>query len=115
MPKLGRVVLALALVTIGRLAQADVGVVLADPTSIGVSQYTHAGHSLVYLSGVCAESPVRARLCEPGEQGSIVTTYPNFREDQPYAWNLVPISLYLHGSLTPGDRPLFFGRNQRGS
>ena len=107
MPRLGRVVLALALVTIGRLAQADVGVVLADPTSIGVSQYTHAGHSLVYLSGVCAESPVRARLCEPGEQGSIVTTYPNFREDKPYAWNMVPISLYLHGSLIPGDRPLY--------
>jgi len=85
--------------------------VLADPTSIGVSQYTHAGHSLVYLSSVCAESPVRARLCRPGEQGSVVTTYPNFRENIPYAWNLIPLSLYLHGTLTPGERPLYSSGN----
>lgn len=88
-------------------ARGDVGVVLADPTTVGVSVYTHAGHSLVYLSGVCAESPVRARLCEAGEQGSIVTTYPNFREAKAYAWNVVPLTLYLQGSLAPGSRLLY--------
>jgi hypothetical protein len=82
-------------------------VVLADPTGVGASQFTHAGHSLVYLSGVCAASPIRARLCEPGEQGSVVTTYPDFHETQAYSWNLVPLSLYLQGSLTPGDRLLY--------
>jgi hypothetical protein len=91
-------------------ARADIGVVLADPTTIGVSVYTHAGHSLVYLSGVCAASPIRARLCEAGEQGSVVTTYPDFRETQAYAFNLVPLSLYLYGSLTPGDRLLYGSR-----
>ncbi len=80
---------------------------LADPTTIGASRFTHAGHSLVYLSGVCAETPVRARLCGPGEQGSIVTTYPDFRESQPYSWNMVPVSLYLQGSLAPEDRILY--------
>jgi hypothetical protein len=89
---------------------ADIGVVLADPTTVGVSVYTHAGHSLVYLSGVCAASPVRARLCETGEQGSIVTTYPDFRETEAYRWNLVPLSLYLDGSLTPDDRLLYGSR-----
>lgn len=93
-----------------RVARADIGVVLADPTTVGVSVYTHAGHSLVYLSGVCAASPVRARLCEEGEEGSVVTTYPDFRETQAYAWNLVPLSLYLEGSLTPGDRVLYGSR-----
>ena len=88
-------------------AHADIGVALADPTTIGVSEWTHAGHSLVYLSGVCAASPVRARLCAPGEQGSIVTMYPNFYEAQPYSWNIVPLSLYLEGSATPGDRLLY--------
>ncbi len=104
-------VLAVAILNTTELkARADIGVVLADPTTIGVSVYTHAGHSLVYLSGVCAASPVRARLCEAGEQGSVVTTYPDFRETQAYAWNLVPLSLYLEGSLTPGDRLLFGSR-----
>jgi hypothetical protein len=73
--------------------------------------YTHAGHSLVYLSGVCAASPIKARLCEPGEQGSVVTTYPDFRETQPYSWNLVPLNLYLNGSLTFGDRLLYATRH----
>ena len=91
-------------------AKADIGVVLADPTTVGVSVYTHAGHSLVYLSGVCAASPIRARLCGAGEQGSIVTTYPDFREAQAYRWNLVPLSLYLRGSMEPDDRLLYGSR-----
>jgi hypothetical protein len=106
-----RAVLAMAILNaLDLAAKADIGVVVADPTTVGVSVYTHAGHSLVYLSGVCAASPVRARLCEAGEQGSVVTTYPDFRETQAYAWNLVPLSLYLHGSLTPGDRLLYGSR-----
>jgi hypothetical protein len=88
-------------------AYADLGVIVADPTNFGASRFTAAGHSLVYLSGVCAESPTHARLCSPGEQGSIVTMYPDFREAQPYAWNLVPLSLYLHGSLLPQTRLLY--------
>jgi hypothetical protein len=106
-----RVVLAIAILnSLDLAARADIGVVVADPTTVGVSVYTHAGHSLVYLSGVCAASPVRARLCKAGEQGSVVTTYPDFHETQAYAWNLVPLSLYLHGSLTPGDRLLYGSR-----
>jgi hypothetical protein len=104
-------VLAIAILnTTDLTARADIGVVLADPTTVGVSVYTHAGHSLVYLSGVCAASPVRARLCEAGEQGSVVTTYPDFREAQAYAWNVVPLSLYLQGSQAPGDRLLYGSR-----
>jgi hypothetical protein len=88
-------------------ARADLGVVVADPTNLGASRYTVAGHSLVYLSGVCAVSPIQARLCNPGEQGSVVTMYPNFHESQPWAWNIVPLSLYLEGSLTPDSRLLY--------
>ncbi len=80
---------------------------VADPTNLSSSRYTSPGHSLLYLSGVCPASPIRARLCRPGEQGSILTSYPNFHEVQPYRWNLVPASLYLHGSLTPGARLLY--------
>ncbi len=88
---------------------------LADPTTVGVSVYTHAGHSLVYLSGVCAASPIRARLCEAGEQGSIVTTYPDFRETEAFGWNLVPLSLYLDGSLAADDRLLYASRAVKGA
>ena len=99
--------LLFACLVAGTPARADLGVVLADPTTVGASVYTHAGHSLVYLSGVCAASPVAARLCRPGEQGSIVTTYPDFRESRDYSFNLAPLSLYLYGAQAPGQRLLY--------
>jgi hypothetical protein len=100
-----------ALVCLPVRAYADLGVVIADPTNVGVSAYTHTGHALVYLSGVCAVSPVRARLCGPGERGSVVTTYPDFREQKPYAWNIISLDLYLEGTTTQGDR-LLYGSHQ---
>jgi hypothetical protein len=88
-------------------ARADVGIALADPTHVGVSVWTQAGHSSVYLSGVCAETPTKLRLCEPGEQGTILTTFPNFGEQYPYEWNAVPLSLYLQGSTDAETMPLY--------
>jgi hypothetical protein len=89
------------------IARADLGVVVDDPTTLGSSRYIPTGHSLVYLSNVCADTPIHARLCTPGEQGSIVSMYPDLREAQPYAWNLVPLSIFLNGSPTPGNRLLY--------
>lgn len=100
--------LGLASLLVGEAyAHADIGVALADPTSVGVSVWTNAGHTLVYLSNVCPVTPVKARLCRPGEQGSVVTAYPNFFENKPYAWNIVPLSLYLYGTPQPADHPLY--------
>ena len=88
-------------------ARADVGIALADPTHVGASEWTQAGHSSVYLSGVCAETPTKLRLCEPGEQGSILTTFPDFDEQFSYEWNAVPLSLYLYGSTDTDAMPLY--------
>ncbi|WP_446743819.1 hypothetical protein [Silvibacterium acidisoli] len=90
---------------------ADIGIVVADPTGEGSSAYTHAGHALLYLSGVCPASPVRARLCTPGEQGSIITIFPDFHELQPYEWNIVPVSMYVNGTTDPNDRLLIGTKN----
>jgi hypothetical protein len=108
-PRLIRLLLATLgiLAVFTPIARADLGIVVADPTNLGNPRFTTSGHSLVYLSGVCPASPVHARLCHPGEQGSVVSMYPDFHEAQPYAWNLVPFSLYLYGSLTPGSRLLY--------
>jgi hypothetical protein len=107
--RLCRLVLVLTLLVMRVLpaARADVGIVLADPTHVGASVWTHAGHTSVYLSGVCAETPVKLRLCRPGEQGSILTAYPDFDERAPYEWNVVPLSLYLYGSMNAHARPLY--------
>lgn len=88
-------------------AHADAGIVLSDSTGQGMSRFTGAGHASVYLSNVCPASPVRLRLCRPGEQGSVLSNYTTLDEDKPYAWNVVPLSIFLYGVDDPRDRPLY--------
>src|ERR1051325_7892028 len=81
-------------------AHAEVGLVLAaKPNSHGtmVNEITGAGHSTVYLSRVCPETPTRLRLCQPGEPGSVIQNYKDYKEDEPFEWNAVPLSIYLYG------------------
>jgi hypothetical protein len=88
-------------------ARADAGVVLNESLDTSVARITGSGHSAVYLSRICPEdSPVKMRLCRPGEQGSILSNYTMLGEDQPYEWNIVPLSVYLYGVEDPADRPL---------
>ncbi len=88
-------------------ACADVGVVLDESLDSSVERITGSGHSAVYFSRICPDSPVKLRLCGPGEQGSVVSTYTTLGEDQPFEWNAVPLSVYLYGVDDPRDRPLF--------
>ncbi len=86
---------------------ADVGLVLNDSLDTSIARITESGHSAVYLSRICPESPVKLRLCRPDEQGSVISTYINLGEDQPFAWNIVPLSVYLYGVADSRNRPLF--------
>lgn len=88
-------------------ASADVGVVLNDSLDTSVARITGSGHSAVYLSRICPASPVRLRLCEPGEEGSVISNYTTLGEDQPFEWNIVPLNLFLYGVADPQNRPLF--------
>lgn len=58
------------------------------------------------ISRVCAESPIKLRLCKPGEEGSVISNYITLGEDQPYEWNIAPLSIYLYGTENPKNRPL---------
>jgi hypothetical protein len=88
-------------------AYADVGVVLNESLDTSVARITGSGHSAVYFSRICPESPVKLRLCLPGEQGSVVSNYTTLGEDQPFEWNVVPLNIYLYGVEDPRYRPLF--------
>jgi hypothetical protein len=100
-------VVGLLCVTAGRLAYGSVGVVLNESLHESMDRITGTGHTAVYFSNICAESPVKLRLCRPGETGSVISTYINIGEDYPYGWNIVPLSIYLYGVEDPVDRPLF--------
>lgn len=86
---------------------ADVGLMLNEALRIGASKWTGAGHSAVYLSGVCMDSPVRLRMCAPGENGVVLTNYRTFEEDRSYEWNAVPLNIYLYGVEDDSDRPVY--------
>ena len=88
-------------------AKADVGVLLNESLDTSFARISGSGHSAVYFSRICPESPVKLRLCRPGEQGSVMSNYTTLGEDQPFEWNVVPLSVYLYGVEDPQNRPLF--------
>jgi hypothetical protein len=88
-------------------ASADVGVVLNESLNEDFDRISSTGHSAIYFSSICPESPVKLRLCRPGEPGSIMSNYVNIGEDESYEWNIVPLNIYLYGVEDPGNRPLF--------
>jgi len=87
-------------------ARADAGVILNESLDTSVARITGSGHSAIYVSRICPESPVKLRLCAPGEQGSVISNYTTLGEDQPYEWNIVPLSVFLYGVEDPANRPL---------
>jgi hypothetical protein len=84
-----------------------VGVVLNESLDSSVDRITGTGHSAVYFSRICPESPVKLRLCGPGEHGSVMSNYINIGEDQSFEWNVVPLNVYLYGVEDIQNRPIF--------
>src|ERR1700685_3253549 len=90
----------LLLVTAGA-ARASVTVFLEEP-------YGHfggmnpTGHAAVYLSRVCATSPVSLRRCQGGEEGVVISRY--HRVDG-YDWLAIPLMPYLYAVDRPGQVP----------
>lgn len=110
-PRHFRVAVAALALLLGALvicprASADVGVVLEEALNNGASRFTASGHSAVYFSDICAESPVKLRLCRDGEQGSIVSVYEDFGENENYGWNVIPLNIYMYGVADVSQRPL---------
>ena len=63
--------------------------------------------SRVYFSRICADTPIKLRLCRPGENGSVISNYMNMGEDQAPEWNVVPLNIYLYGVEDERNRPVF--------
>lgn len=66
--------------------------------------FTATGHAAVYLSSVCAETPVVLRRCAPGETGVVLSRYDGVNG---YDWIAIPLIPYLYAVERPEDVPLF--------
>lgn len=66
--------------------------------------FSPTGHVAVYLSGVCADSPLVLRPCAHGETGIVFSRYDGING---YDWAAIPLIPYLYAVERPEDIPLF--------
>jgi len=91
-------------------ASADIGVIVHEPVS-ALGFFTRVGHAATYLSNICPDgSPIRMRLCRPGESGGVVIRSSALSENEDYDWAIVPFDEYMHGFGAPDLAPLFATR-----
>jgi hypothetical protein len=84
-------------------ARASATLLLEEPYG-KLGFFTATGHAAVYLSGVCAETPLVLRPCAPGELGAVISRYDGVRG---YDWVAIPLIPYLYAVERPEDIPLF--------
>jgi hypothetical protein len=70
--------------------------------------FTATGHAAVYLSGVCADSPLVLRPCAAGETGIVLSRYNGVGG---FDWIAVPLIPYLYAVENADDVPLFADAN----
>src|SRR6202050_912440 len=110
MPCLGRLRRTLSTVAVlavmfasSSLAYASATLLLEEPYG-KLGFFTATGHAAVYLSGVCAETPLVLRACAPGELGVVISRYDGVGGDD---WGAIPLIPYLYAVDRPEDIPLF--------
>ena len=88
-------------------ASADIGVIVHEPVS-ALGFFTRVGHAGTYLSNICPDgSPIKMRLCQPGESGGVVVRSSSLSENEDYDWAIVPFEEYMHGFGSLDLAPLF--------
>src|SRR6202158_1393087 len=106
MPSLGKILRALCSLLL--LAPFSVSVANASATLLLEEPYgrmgffTATGHAAVYLSGVCAETPLVLRRCAPGETGVVISRYDGVGG---YDWVAIPLIPYLYAVERAEDVP----------
>jgi len=51
------------------------------------------GHNAIYFARICAETPVKLRRCNAGEQGTVISRYQGIGD---YDWVAIPLIPYLY-------------------
>src|SRR5437868_3414472 len=85
------------------VAHASATLLLEEPYG-KLGFFTATGHAAVYLSGVCAETPVKLRPCASGETGVVISRYDGVGG---YDWVAIPLIPYLYAVEGSRDVPLF--------
>src|SRR6202451_125565 len=83
-------------------AHAGVTLLLEEPYSYD-GTFGGTGHAAVYLSRICAESPIILRHCAPGELGAVISRYDGIAG---HDWIAIPLIPYLYAVANAESVPL---------
>jgi len=101
---LGRAAVGLLLLcACSAFARSSATLLLEEPYG-KLGFFTATGHAAVYLSGVCAETPLVLRPCNPGESGVVISRYDGIGK---HDWVAIPLIPYLYAVDREEDVPLF--------
>jgi len=84
-------------------ARANATVLLEEPYSYD-GALAGTGHTAVYLTRVCAATPVVLRRCGPGEHGVVISRYTRIAG---YDWIAIPLVPYLYAVENTEEVPLY--------
>ena len=82
-------------------AQAQAALLLEEPYGV-FGHINPTGHAALYLSHVCAETPVKLRMCAPGENGVVLSRYEGIGH---YDWVAMPLLPYLYSVNSASQVP----------
>ena len=88
---IGLAILAMWILCAGR-SQAQAALLLEEPYGF-FGALNPTGHTAVYFSRICAETPVKLRRCNPGEPGTIISRYQGIAG---YDWVAMPPIPYFY-------------------
>jgi hypothetical protein len=97
------VVLSVLFGSFGLKAAASATLLLEEPYG-KLGFFTATGHVAVFLSGVCAQTPLILRRCVPGESGVVLSRYDGVGG---YDWIAIPLVPYFYAVERLEDIPLF--------
>jgi hypothetical protein len=83
-------------------AYGGVTLLLEEPYSLD-GTFGGTGHAAVYLSRICAESPIVLRHCAPGELGAVISRYDGIAG---HDWIAIPLIPYLYAVDKAENVPL---------
>jgi hypothetical protein len=95
-------VLAVLFAALGLKAGASATLLIEEPYG-KLGFFAATGHSAVYLSGVCAQTPLILRRCAPGESGAVLSRYDGVGG---YDWVAIPPVPYFYAVEHVEDVPL---------
>jgi hypothetical protein len=83
-------------------ARASITVLVGEPFG-SFGAWIPVGHTTIFLDRVCADGPLKLRMCQPGEPAGVAIS--RYDKIGSYDWLATPILQFLYAVDHPGDIP----------